>query len=142
MVIIVDICLNFITDSYSDPGKETLNNKEIAYRYIRSYFIIDLASVLPSLVTFEKYKGTHWIYMLKLLRYFKIKRSFKQVEDLFKELGGVFKEHTSYNIRYVFITIFKFILIFHFMACIFIILGKCNDEDNLFFCGADQNEPL
>lgn len=51
-VILVDILLNFITDTYSNPGK-TLNNRQVALKYITSYFVVDLLSFLPHLVTLE-----------------------------------------------------------------------------------------
>lgn len=105
VVILIDVFMNFFTDIYSDPGKKSYTHKKIAEKYILSYFFVDLLSFLPSLATLEYYKGTHWIYMLKLLRYFRIKRSFTQIEDIFKELGGVFKEHYSYNITFVLITV-------------------------------------
>jgi hypothetical protein len=141
VVILIDVLLNFITDSYSDGGTK-LNNRQIAFKYIKSYFLIDLMSCMPMLVTNEKYIGTHWIYCLKLLRLFKIQRIFKQVEDLFKEMGGIFKEHTSFNIRFTLSTLFWFFYLFHFIACTWIILGKCNDENNLIFCGLPTGDPL
>jgi len=73
----VDVMLNFVTDSYSDSNKTLLNNKQIAFKYITSYFLVDLLSFLPQLISLETFKGTHPIYMLKLLRYFRIKRSFR-----------------------------------------------------------------
>jgi hypothetical protein len=27
---------------------------------------------------------------------------------------------------------------FHLMACVWIVLGKCNDPDNVFYCGEDD----
>ena len=123
IVLLVDVVMNFITDQYSDPSEPLLSNKKIAFKYVTSYFVVDLLSFLPQLATNESYKGSHWIYCLKMLRYFRIKRSFQQIEDLFKHLGGLFKEHTSYNIRFVLIQIFQFIMTFHLMACVWIILG-------------------
>jgi hypothetical protein len=142
IIIFIDVIMNFFTDSYSDPGKKPLSHKMIAIKYIQSYFFLDLLSFLPQLITLERYPGTHWIYILKLFRYFRIKRSFTQIEDIFKELGGVFKEHHSYNITFVLITVFQFILMFHLMACIWIILGQCNNPNNFWFCGEyDPEDP-
>lgn len=76
VMILIDIFLNFFTDVYSDPGKKLYSHKMIAIKYIQSYFILDILSCLPQLVTLETYKGTHWIYILKILRYLRIKRSF------------------------------------------------------------------
>lgn len=51
-VVFLDVIFNFITDNQSDPG-EIVTNKKIAYRYISSYFLFDVLSFLPGLVTFE-----------------------------------------------------------------------------------------
>lgn len=73
IIILIDVCINFITDSYSDPG-ETITNRQIAYRYITSYFVPDVIAFLPGLVTNERYGGFTTIYKLKLFRYLKAKR--------------------------------------------------------------------
>lgn len=73
--------------------------------YLTSYFIFDVLSFLPQLVTLETYKGTTVVYILKLFRLLRVGRSFAQIEDIFKELGGVFKEHYSYNITFVLVKV-------------------------------------
>lgn len=103
--MLIDIAINFITDSQSNPG-ETITNKKIAFRYITSYFVFDMLSFLPGLVTFEFNGGFTTIYKFKLLRYMKLTRSKSALDDLIKESGKFFKEHISYNIRFVVTNLF------------------------------------
>lgn len=134
VVILVDVLLNFITDSYSDPGKQ-LGNRQIAFKYITSYFLVDVLSFLPSMLMLERQHGAHWVQILKLIRYCKIKRTFEALEEFLKLQTGMFREHVSFNIRYVFITMFQFVLIFHLMACLWVMLGNCNDPTSFAYCG-------
>lgn len=137
-MILADVCINFITDSYSDPG-ETITNRQIAYRYITSYFIFDALAFLPGLVTLERFGGFTTIYKLKLFRYMKAKRLVNQLDDLIKASGKIFKEHTSYNIRFVVTFVFQFTLLFHIMACVWIIIGTCDSPDTLLSCYEGQS---
>jgi hypothetical protein len=61
----------------------------------------DVLSFLPGMVTNELSGGYTWIYKLKLFRYMKISRSMDKIDDVIGELGKFFKQHTSYNIRFV-----------------------------------------
>ena len=138
IVVFLDVIFNFITDNQSDPG-EIVTNKKIAFRYISSYFIFDVLSFLPGLVTFEYYGGFTIIYKLKLFRYLKLRRSQVQLDELIKESGKFFKEHISYNIRFVLNFLIQYTLMFHVMACIWIIIGSCNTPDTLLDCFRDQD---
>ena len=133
MVILLDIIISFVTDTYSDPG-QVLTNRQIAWNYMKGYFMADLLSCLPGLITLETNNGSTWIYKLKLLRYFQLTRTFNQFEtQLTERLKGT-KQHMLENIKMVFIVIFRFVLLFHIFACVWIILGKCNEPDNLVQC--------
>jgi hypothetical protein len=72
--VLIDVGINFITDDQSVPG-ETITNKKIAYRYITSYFVYDVLSFLPGLVTWELNGGYSAIYKFKMFRYMKVGRS-------------------------------------------------------------------
>lgn len=69
----------------------------------------------------------------------KIRRSKAQLDDLIKATGKYFKEHISYNIRFVVTNLFTFTLMFHIMACIWIIIGSCNTPDTLIDCYQEQD---
>jgi hypothetical protein len=55
------------------------------------------------------------------------------------ELGKVFKQHTSYNIRFVLKFLIQFSLLFHVMACIWIIIGSRNIPGSLLY--SEDAEP-
>ena len=43
----VDIIINFLTPIINERGYINTNNKDIAYKYFKTWFFIDLISVLP-----------------------------------------------------------------------------------------------
>ena len=68
VVLLVTLLLRLITDRYSEPGQK-LSGRAVAYKYITGYFIFDLVSFFPHLITKETYKGYSILYKLKLFRY-------------------------------------------------------------------------
>ena len=68
VVFLITLLLRLITDRYSEPGQK-LSGRQVAFNYITGYFIFDLASFFPHLVTKETYLGYSVLYKLKLFRY-------------------------------------------------------------------------
>jgi len=68
IVFLCDMLVTFVTDVDADPGAK-VTNKTIALNYMSSYFIFDLLSCIPGLITSEQHNGKHWIYWLKMCRY-------------------------------------------------------------------------
>lgn len=118
-----------MTDNYSEPG-EKLKNGEICWRYFKSYFFVDLLSSLPGLVILESQSGQGWLFKFKLLRYMQITRTFEQIEQLLNSYLGAGRTHYIQNVSTIINTVFKFLLIFHFFACMWIILGKCETRSD------------
>ena len=71
--ILLDIIFNFISETKKDVIiVSTL--RDSAKLYIKTYFVIDLASSMPSLFSWE---SKSYLYPIKIVRFFRIKRLFK-----------------------------------------------------------------
>jgi Ion transport protein len=75
MIFFIDITIDLFTAYYEDTQLIT-DLKQIWVKYLSSYFIFDILSILPGLITGESY---HEIYYLKVLRY----AQFTRLIDLF-----------------------------------------------------------
>ncbi len=70
-IIIIDIFINFISETIKDVER-VVYLKDSAKNYLKSFFIIDVLSVIPLLT----YESNNYIYLFKLFRIFRIKRFF------------------------------------------------------------------
>lgn len=96
IVFLCDIIITFMTDVDHDPG-EKITNATIAYRYVSTYFVFDVVSCMPGLITKEIHNGTHWIYWLKFFRYAQLFRTFSQIENLLRVIFSEGKKHFIKN---------------------------------------------
>jgi hypothetical protein len=71
-IIIIDIGINFVSETVKDVIVITYL-KESIIGYLKSYFFIDLVSILPCMIFWE---SNNDIYPLKTLRFLRIKRFF------------------------------------------------------------------
>jgi hypothetical protein len=100
--------------------------KEAALIYIRSFFFIDLASILPNIIAMERSTAT---YPLKLLRFLRIKRFFKFFASLEAFVTGVLLGgNTTWKERgrrlIMFLNLMTLIyLCLHAYACVWLYLG-------------------
>lgn len=122
IVLLIDICIQFITDNYSEPG-QVLTNRQVANRYLKGYFLIDVLAVLPCFILLENVRGNDLIYKTKLLRYLQLPRTFSVIEKLLSKNIAERRQHVLQNSITVIKTLFKFLLVFHVFACMWIILG-------------------
>ena len=57
-IFILDVFLNFITTYFNEKtGSEVLDQKEIAIKYLKGSFLLDIAAVIPLDLIFEKVLG-------------------------------------------------------------------------------------
>jgi len=83
--LFADIIMNFFT-SYTTDIRPVTKLKTIMIHYLSTYFIIDVISTIPGLVTIEKIKH---LYYFKLLRYLQIRKFFNQLRFVLEKLGKV-----------------------------------------------------
>ena len=76
VIFFLDIIFTFITGYYVG-NKLITRRKKIAFRYLTTYFVFDIVSTVPSLVT-----GQKSIYAFKLLRFVHFNRLFVQLDFL------------------------------------------------------------
>jgi len=100
-----DIILNLLTPFQKQSGVWVTDHKEIAKNYIKSWFFLDLLSVLPV----DMLRMVRLLRLTKLLRIFRASRVLKRWE-------------TRITMSYGFITLCKFVLymllLSHWLACL------------------------
>lgn len=65
--------MNFITEGTTPEGETIVYMKDQAKSYLKSYFFVDLFSIIPLLIAWE---SNNKLYYLKLFRFIRIKRFF------------------------------------------------------------------
>ena len=71
-IVLLDIFINFISETVTDVDV-IIYMKDTTMIYLKTYFAIDVLSILPSLIGWEKQTLA---YPLKALRFMRIKRFF------------------------------------------------------------------
>lgn len=132
VVIIIDICVNFVSETVRDV-ETVIYLKDAALLYLKSYFLIDIASILPNLIMLESSTAT---YPLKLLRFIRIQRFFKFFQSLENLVSNIFQDNNSWKERgrrlIMFLNLMTLVyLCLHAYACVWLYLGL-TDEIYLF----------
>ena len=129
VVIIIDICINLVSESVKDV-EVIIYLKDAAIAYIKSYFFIDLVSILPNIIMQENSTAT---YPLKLLRFIRIQRFFKFFQSLESLVTNVlFQNNNTWKERgrrvVMFLNLMTLIyLCLHAYACVWLYLGLTGD---------------
>ena len=132
VIIIIDICVNFVSETVRDV-EMVIYLKDAALLYLKSYFLIDVASILPNIIMLESSTAT---YPLKLLRFIRIQRFFKFFQSLENLISNIFQDNNSWKERgrrvIMFLNLMLLVyLCLHAYACVWLYLGL-KDEINLF----------
>ncbi|CDW82858.1 cation channel family protein [Stylonychia lemnae] len=129
MVILFDIVFNFVTEARKDVIILT-TLKDTAKLYLKTYFFIDIASSLPSLLVWEQ---NIYIYPVKIIRFIRVKRLFKFFEFLeaFVLNFKINQRHKQYVHKVIKMIqlIFLYFLLFHLCACVWFYMGY--DDENI-----------
>ena len=129
IIFLADIILNFNTAIILNNGKVVNERKEIAFRYLKSWFFIDLISSLP-LKRVAQFSGQRRQSSFnKFLRILKINRVYR-ISKFFKVMKSLKFSHKSSNLVSVLSMLFYFllslILSIHILACIWYYIYKIN----------------
>lgn len=126
IVIIFDICINLVSETVKDV-ELVIYLRDAAMMYVKSYFFIDLASILPNVIALESSTAT---YPLKLLRFIRIKRFFKFFQSLENFVTMVlFANNSTWKERgrriIMFFNLMTLVyLCLHAYACVWLYLGQ------------------
>ena len=126
VVIILDVCINLVSETVRDV-EVIIYLKDAALMYIKSYFLFDLASILPNLIMLEQSSAT---YPLKFLRFIRLKRFFKFFHSLENFVANViFNNNNTWKERgrrfIMFLNLMTLIyLCLHAYACVWLYLGQ------------------
>lgn len=117
----INILLNFFTAFQQDiEWKYSL--KEIGKSYIKSFFVFDCLSTIPTLVTYEDPN----YYRFKALRYVRFFGLLKHINDILQKIFnrmGLNKQLIE-RIFYFFKLMLNLLFIIHILACIWCYIGR------------------
>jgi hypothetical protein len=143
VIFIIDVIFQFFIPFYNDKEVYVKNLSLIARRYIRSWFLIDIAASIPGTMIIliinglERYNSNKLGTMNKVARitkYYKIIKFSKLIKILkvsnnpkdnpYNKIAGIAVENSSSGIKRLFSFMINFIMISHMITCIWIFIGK------------------
>jgi hypothetical protein len=130
LVFILDILLNFRTGYYDDEGHLVTDAKRIAVNYLRTWFLVDVLSVMPYelIPAANMFKLFRMVRLMKLLRVLRLKKLFNQgqLKTGFAPLDHAihFVMKWSKPLTYLGGTLY----IAHFLACVWFFVGTSSPE--------------
>lgn len=124
LLFVFDIGINFVT-AFKKGGVLIKDRREIAYEYMRTWFLIDLVSALPVDLLIKDLRqkqqssstGNNVNKLLRMLRIFKLLRVVK-IRRVFKRL----EQYTKLNPSLVRLSKTLVVLVFawHWIACMYV----------------------
>lgn len=118
-----DICLKFLRPKL---GVRKPTMKSVAKSYVlEGSFFIDLIATVPPMITGEKYTSINFLKYLRMWHYFTMMFPVKALLILLNPNSNSKKIKNIFDFMVLILTI---LLLAHFMACIWIFLGKQDNE--------------
>ncbi|CAD8146742.1 unnamed protein product [Paramecium pentaurelia] len=108
-IFLIDLILTFFK-GYYDRGILQRNKGKIFWHYIKGDFLLDLAIVLPFILSWMGYSAANYLMLIRMTR---VRRTMIVIEEIsnFKEKSAI--------IYQLFCLIYSLLLISHFCACLF-----------------------
>ena len=124
-ILLCDIVLSFFSAYIDNDDNVIKNRKRIIHNYIKSWFVIDVLSIVPfNYFTFINH-NTHQVF--RVLRMFKLIRITKLLKNnnAQKVITQLFERiKISQNIKRLIIFIYIFLLLNHISSCIWYFVAK------------------
>lgn len=143
-VFVFDIAVNFNLACFDENNKLVTNRSEIARRYLKKWFWIDLVGVFPFYEvalaitgTFgEDSKFTQCLAILRLLRLIRLHRVAYVVENM--KYSSISFKHSIFFRNFLVMAVWM-----HFSACVFYFIARQYrfDPDNTWIGEANQSNP-
>ena len=126
VMLFLDICASFVTENNSKSGCRS-TNREIAWKYMTSYFLFDVIS-MAGLFWLEEVKrfglAYDFRYWLKLFRYSYMGRTFDKIDHVLHAIFNERKKHYTKNGVMISKSIIQIGICMHLFACIYIFIGN------------------
>ena len=132
----VDLVVTFLS-AYEDDNEELIHDKcTIAKAYLKSWFLVDLLSVIPLTEFIETTNSSalsriaRLPKLYRLIRVFKLIRVLKMIKErktLSRQLNDILKVSDSIE-RLVFFC-FMYLMLVHITSCFWIIIASFEDTD-------------
>ncbi|KAJ0410307.1 hypothetical protein P43SY_002639 [Pythium insidiosum] len=115
---VVDMILNFRTAFHDRPDHIVTGDREIAVAYLRSWFIIDLISIIPASTIISSIvrssNESRTIYLLRVVRLLKLSRLLKLLRTVLRVETLATAQHSTTR---VFRLALKVLFIAHLLGC-------------------------
>eukprot|EP00111_Clytia_hemisphaerica_P018593 TCONS_00054981-protein len=113
-IFITDIILNFRTTYINaKTGRLVTNPKQIAFNYLKHWFVLDMIAVLPFDVIY--FCHNDWAYIVAVLKLTRLLRLFR--------IGRRVSRSIEYTGTLLVLMMFSFTLLSHWLACIWYVIG-------------------
>lgn len=141
MAFIFDIALNFNISFHDKQGNYITSRKQIAKRYIRSWFFIDLLGCIPFqlIETDENEDGStsynKFLRFLRLSKFYKVLKVVRLLKmiKLIKSTSSVNRFLTKFRTNYAAIRLIYFsitiLIIIHLVSCLWYYIATINASD-------------
>jgi hypothetical protein len=137
LIFFIDIVMNFRTTYVTESGKLVVNQKDIALLYLKTWFVIDFISFIPLELYFygngEKSSLSHLIHLPKLLRLSYLGRFARNL---------VWRGRYTFGISLLVVLIILFSLASHWLACVWVAIGRLGDHYSWFYLLANNTGEL
>jgi len=131
IMFLLDVILNFFK-SYEHrlSGQEVKDHQRIAWRYLTSWFLVDLISAIP-----VSYDARSNLTALKLFKLFRLRRFRLVLENV----EGAFSDHISPYLVRLATQLFILALLYHFIACIYwVVAEESSDWEDCAWCPPEE----
>ena len=134
-LFLVDILVILNSAYYDDNFKIVEDRNQIAKKYLTSWFIVDLISIIPfelifmigNLTDYLKVTRVARIYkIIKMTRLLRLIKILRERTKLFKYINEIFKIGMNFE-RLVFFTIIFYIMV-HTFTCLWIVLAQISED--------------
>ncbi|KAG9402212.1 Potassium voltage-gated channel sub H member 5 [Aphanomyces cochlioides] len=129
----IDIIRNFLVGYHDERDELVVNHKEIAKKYLKTWFLLDIVSTIPieSITTYFGNQSTsHSFSSIQLFRILRVARIIK-LTRLAKLQAFFAKAETAFGFNAGMVRLVRLVLyvlfISHLLACFFHLLGQPND---------------
>uniref|UniRef100_A0A7S3GKG5 Cyclic nucleotide-binding domain-containing protein n=1 Tax=Palpitomonas bilix TaxID=652834 RepID=A0A7S3GKG5_9EUKA len=131
----VDMVINFRLGYVNEEGMVETTPRKVAKRYARSWFLIDLVSILPLDIVLDLFNVDTSSQVARVPKLLRILRLFKllKIARVFRMTRILRRWETRFEVKYGYMTMIKFFfliaLLSHWNACIFFLIHTVEVDD-------------
>ena len=122
LFFMMDICVKF-NEAFKDPhGKMVVNRSAIARRYLRGWFLLDLASTIPWDYMSAGSGGARLIRILRVFKLLRLLRTNRLIEQIMRQTS------MKMSVWFCLSTAIQAVVLVHWLSCCWMVVGLLNRE--------------